>query len=69
MGRVRILDRTGDTVLEVTPESEESVRQEFEKMMKAGNLAYKVGGNGKNEQTREFDPNAETVITPPLVGG
>jgi len=69
---LRIVDRTGDTPIHWTPGvavETKAARKSFDKMKKAGYLAYKVDGEDRT-QLHEFDETAgQVVMTPPLVGG
>lgn len=74
MGELSVLDRTGDTKImwDSAQDAEvDAARATFDKLKKAGYLAYSVNKKGdKDEVIKKFDPDAEKIImTPPLVGG
>lgn len=65
MGQLKILSTLdGHKTLEYDVKDERSVADaeaEFVKIMERSGLAYKVTEKG-NEQIREFDPSAETIV-------
>lgn len=64
MHKMNYLSNTeGHTVTKWKPgeRSEAKAHAEFNRIMARSGLAYKVTEK-KNEQIREFDPNAETII-------
>lgn len=74
-GQLRIMDcEEGD--LKVIWDSEkqdeiDAAKEQFEKLIKKGYLAYKVGEKGKpSTQIKKFDPDLEKIImSPQVVGG
>lgn len=63
MGQLKILtvDEGHRTLEWPKSYSEAEVKAEFDRITRRFGLAYKVTEDG-NEQIREFDPNAETII-------
>lgn len=81
-GELRVLDRSGDTVVEWDTEvkdgplAPEFVKQEFDRLVCEGHLAFvdtSHGGRKTAEQIKkgEFDPSRheKVVLTPAFVGG
>lgn len=84
-GTMRVLNRTGDSVLEWDTEvkntdpqngplDSEYVKAEFDRLVGQGHLAFQVdekGGQRKGEQIKKFDPeqHKEVILTPGFVGG
>ena len=74
-GQLRIMDcEEGD--LKVIWDSEkqdeiDAAKEQFEKLIKKGYLAYKVGEKGKpSTQIKKFDPDLEKIImSPQVIGG
>ena len=74
-GQLRIMDcEEGD--LKVIWDSEkqdeiDAAKEQFEKLIKKGYIAYKVGEKGKpSTQIKKFDPDLEKIImSPQVVGG
>lgn len=74
-GQLRIMDcEEGD--LKVIWDSEkqdeiDAAKEQFEKLIEKGYLAYKVGEKGKpSTQIKKFDPDLEKIImSPQVVGG
>lgn len=74
MGRLNILDGTGDVKIEWDADSKDEVEvaeEAFKKYLKKGFKAYRQYDAGKQgEKLEEFDKYAEKVIfIPPLKGG
>lgn len=75
MGVMSVIDRdAGDSkIMWDRSRSEEvkSAKEQFEKLTKAGYLAYEVEGKEgkKGRQIREFDPDAERLILAPAMRG
>jgi hypothetical protein len=73
MSELTVLDRTGDTRFQWDQRNADEVkaaREHFETFKKKGYAAFKVNkAGGEGEQIHAFDPKAERVIMPPLVGG
>lgn len=72
--RLRVLDRTGDTVTEWRPGTkteEKEAEKRFDELAKKGYLMFAVEAPGKQgEQVRKFDPKAfEIVAVPQFRGG
>lgn len=71
MSSLKILDRTGHSTVEWTPEIEESVaaaRSRFDSQREAGYVAYRVRG-GQSEAIKDFDEAAEEIIMSPVLAG
>lgn len=70
---LRVLDQTGDTATVYDPtnvEDVEAVRKTFDEMKALGYLSYKVGEQGEGDEViRTFDPDADIVMSPQLIGG
>lgn len=72
MPRLRILDATGDRVLDAPAYTQAEIDAEFNRLVKAGNLAYVVTDpvRKQGERITKFDPDAEEiVIHGPIAGG
>lgn len=71
MAKLRKLDKHGDSVLEWTPGLDDAkAKEEFDRLVSEGHLAYRIDKPGKGTSLRDFDPRAEEVVfTRPLVGG
>lgn len=74
-GQLRIMDQEeGDLKVIWDSEKQEEVdaaKEQFDKLIKKGYLAYKVGEKGKpSTQIKKFDPDLEKIImSPQVVGG
>lgn len=74
MGKLNILDKTGDIKLEWNPEVEEEVeaaKKTFDDYKKMGFKAFRQYDEGKRgEELKNFDQYAEKILfIPPLKGG
>jgi hypothetical protein len=74
MGELAVMDRTGDTKTIWDPDNQaetDAAREQFDKLRKAGHLAYTVDEKGKKgTQIHKFDPKAgKIILAPPLRGG
>jgi hypothetical protein len=76
MGKMRILDKTGDTTVEWTTDDDSAVKQAealFRNKLLERQLAFarSVGGTVEDaERIFSFDPNAEEIIwVRPIQGG
>lgn len=70
MPRLRVMNTKGDSVLEYTEEDTSEAKAEFDRLVAAGNTAFRVDSPGRGRQLTEFDPSAEEIIVRgPLVGG
>lgn len=74
MGRLSILDETGDTKVEWNPDNKEEVaaaKKSFEDYKDKGFKAYRQYDAGKpGTELKDFDKFAEKVLfVPPLKGG
>jgi len=72
VGKVRILNREGDSEIQWNkedPASLEAAKVIVEDLQKQGNAAF-AKKNGETALVRQFDPDAEEIlIVKPLVGG
>lgn len=78
-GVLRVLNRTGDTVLEWDTEDATKldpgfVRSEFDRLVSQGHMAFQdtsSGGQSTAEQIKSFDPavHDRVVMSPQFVGG
>lgn len=70
MGKLRVMDHTGDHEVTWDPEDEASVagaEEAFRDAQSQGHAAFVIPGN---RLTKEFDKNAEQIVTrPPFSGG
>lgn len=76
MGTMRILDRSGDTMLAWAPDDVEAVREAeelFDRLKAERKLAFARpagGGADEAEQITSFDPSVEEIIwVRPIAGG
>ncbi len=71
MGKLHVMDRTGDRVILFDEIDNEIARKTFDKLRQKGYLAYEMDADTRRgEQLIVFDKTAETVImNPPLMGG
>lgn len=72
MPKHTVMDRTGDTVHEFDSADVEAVmkaEERFKELTGLGFMAAKTIENGRHEQIREFDPEANTIFVPALQGG
>lgn len=72
--KLRVLDHTGDTVLEAKPGDAAAVQalmDRFNDLVKNHKyMAYKVMPDGSKSATKKFDPTAtETILHTQLIGG
>lgn len=66
---LKILDRTGHTVLETdTDEAIAFAETQFKEKKKDGYLAYDVSKTPA-ETIHKFDPEVDTLMSPPNAGG
>lgn len=72
MGKLRILNESGDREVPWTAEDTESIRTaeaSFFEHQRQGSAAFAKTGNG-HELIKSFDPDAEEIlIVRPLIGG
>jgi hypothetical protein len=72
--KLRMLSAAGDEILEewdtetVTPERLDEIETQFNSKMQQGFFAVDIT-DGRNKFMRKFDPNAETLLIPPVKGG
>jgi hypothetical protein len=75
MNKLRIIDRTGDTVMtwDVLTEANEAVKlaeAEFDRKKRAGYAAFTQEPDGSGEHITAFKPDASTIIMmAPITGG
>jgi hypothetical protein len=76
LGKMRILDETGDTTIEWTVDDDEALRRAetlFRQQMNARQMAFSRPAQGTVEDADRifaFDPNAEEIIwVRPIQGG
>jgi hypothetical protein len=73
MRKLTILGSSGDDCIEFDEADAKAVSEVgelFAKLMAGGNVAFKIGPDGKGERTGTFDPAAnETIVAPRVVGG
>jgi len=74
MGVMKIIDRTGDTVVEWDIRNEQEVavaRSEFERLLTEGRTAYGYSGDSRVGDVMDtFDPAVEQIVSrPQVVGG
>jgi hypothetical protein len=74
MGEMCVMDESGDTKIiwdSKNADEVDNAREQFNRLLKKGFIAYTVAKNGKQgEIIREFDPEAEKIIlSPPMAGG
>lgn len=70
MPKLRVMDHTGDSVLEWTKDKDEQeVRLEFDRLVAEGHLAYRINSPGDAEVIRSFDPGAEEIVLHRAIAG
>ena len=77
MGRLAIMDHTGDFRLEWGPKEDaataavlEEAKTKFDEARKKGYVAYATFDRGRrSEILKRFDPEADTVMRPAMQGG
>lgn len=74
MGKLQIMDSSGDKTVRWRKDRPDEVRrakEQFDEHIGKGYLAYRQGKNGEDgELLRRFDKNAERIIlAPPISGG
>ena len=68
MGKLRIMDQTGDTRIEWNSNHKEEVeiaKAQFEKSVKSGMVAYSIDKDKNQKEIKEFDPLAEEILLVP----
>ena len=72
--KLRMLSAAGDEALAewdtetLSPQRLQEIEAEFNAKMQQGFFAVDIT-EGRNRLTRKFDPNAETLLIPPVRGG
>lgn len=71
MGKLHVMDYTGDRVIPFDETASEVAEKTFDELRSQGYLAYKMDPDTKTgEQLKHFDKTAETIImNPQIVGG
>lgn len=70
MGRMRIMGRRGDSVVEWNQETADAAQKEFDEFLTGGGLAFKADKEGgEAERVKSFDPKAEELILVPQLRG
>ena len=71
-GTLRILGPSGDVALtweDVTDDKFTEAKTKFGELMEKGFSAFEMGKDKKGKQVKSFNPDADTVLVPRLVGG
>lgn len=70
MGRMRIMGRRGDSVVEWDQKTADAAQKKFDEFLTGGGLAFKADKvGGEAEQVKSFDPKAEELILVPQIRG
>ncbi len=73
MGIMRILDSTGDSVVEWSPEFQEEIAQaetRFNELVVAGkHMAFEIMPGGSGKKIKEFNPDAGQITLVPIIAG
>lgn len=67
---LKIMDQTGHTTIEITPETAADAKATFERLLGQGHRAFRMREGGKDTPINKFSQiGEETLIIPRLVGG
>ena len=72
MGKLRIMNRTGDRTLTWDVSEKDAVKEAeriFREHQEAGATAFSVGSDGETGQITKFDPLAEQIVMVPRIAG
>lgn len=71
-GRLRILDRSGHTTMRWNTDLQETVdeaNRRFNELLSDGYTAFVMTDTAHGMVTTTFNPDAETIMVPRMVGG
>jgi hypothetical protein len=71
-GKLRILDRSGHTTLRWNTDLQETVdaaNRRFNELLAGGYTAFVMTDTAHGEITTSFDPDADIIMVPRMVGG
>lgn len=70
--KLRILNRSGHTTVRWNPELQETVdeaNRRFNELLAGGYTAFEMTDTSHGQVTTTFNPDAETIMVPRMVGG